>query len=459
MSDFKVAAVSSAAAGNTIKEAGPDRICVLGVGGGGGNALQYMINQSLGGVEFIAVNTDSVALGRCTAPTRVQIGVTLTHGLGAGCNPSIGRKAAEESHDQLKELLQGVKMVFITAGMGGGTGTGAAPLIAQIAKEECGALTVAVVTKPFKFEGRAHSVNAQAGITELSKHVDSILVIDNNKLLSSLGANVSIITAFNACNDVLYRAVYGITSMIFNSDYMNVDFNDISMVMKNRGQAVIGIGHGKGPTFVDDALTQAVRNPLLEDTDIQSATNLLVHTRVNSNFPIDKWNDLQSAVRKFVGEGDDDGSKIGLSFDDSLAEDEIYITIILTGISAAPAAMPEAAVARAQAAQRRQGNPLPAGGFFSMAQERQPGTLGQPHPAAAAARSAASAQVQEVPAAQAQPEPHVPGGFFAAGPAAPAPFAAPQPAAAPAEVPTENKLVDERGDMWEIPPLLRSRPD
>ena len=250
MSDFKVAAVSSAASGNNIQASGQIRVLVVGVGGGGCNALQHMINQSVAGVEFIAVNTDSMALARCTAPTKVQIGVNLTQGLGAGCNPNIGRKAAEESREDIKRLLQGADMVFITAGMGGGTGTGAAPLIAEISKKECQKLTVAVVTKPFKFEGKRHAVNALAGISDLSKHVDSLIVVDNNKLLSNLGANVSIINAFNAANDVLYRAVFGVVDIINNADYINVDFNDVRTAMLNKGTAVIGIGRGKGPTFV-----------------------------------------------------------------------------------------------------------------------------------------------------------------------------------------------------------------
>ena len=202
MSDFRVESVSNSNAGSTISPSGKCVIRVLGIGGGGGNSLQHMINDSLSGVEFIAVNTDSQALSKSTSPLKVQIGVKLTNGLGAGCDPNKGRKAAEESKEDIKKLIQGSDMVFITAGMGGGTGTGAAPIIAEIAKET-GALTVAVVTKPFKFEGKRHMVNAESGITELSKHVDSLIVIDNDKLLKNLGANISIVNAFNAANDVL----------------------------------------------------------------------------------------------------------------------------------------------------------------------------------------------------------------------------------------------------------------
>ena len=205
---FSLESVTSSAANNEsgIHFAKDCVIRVLGVGGGGGNSLQHMINQSLSGVEFIAVNTDSQALNRSTAPLKVQIGVKLTNGLGAGCDPNKGRKAAEESKEDVKKLLQGSDLVFITAGMGGGTGTGAAPIIAEIAKET-GALTIAVVTKPFSFEGKRHLINAEAGITELSKHVDSLIVIDNNKLLQNLGANISIVNAFNEANDVLLNAV------------------------------------------------------------------------------------------------------------------------------------------------------------------------------------------------------------------------------------------------------------
>ncbi len=504
MSDFKVAAVSSAASGNNIQASGQIRVLVVGVGGGGCNALQHMINQSVAGVEFIAVNTDSVALARCTAPTKVQIGVNLTQGLGAGCNPNIGRKAAEESREDIKRLLQGADMVFITAGMGGGTGTGAAPLIAEISKKECQKLTVAVVTKPFKFEGKRHAVNALAGISDLSKHVDSLIVVDNNKLLSNLGANVSIINAFNAANDVLYRAVFGVVDIINNADYINVDFNDVRTAMLNKGMAVIGIGRGKGPTFVEDALTQAIRNPLVEDVDIKSATGLLVHSRVSPNFSIARWQEIQEAIQNYVSDESDAASKTGMSFDESLEEDEIIVTIIMTGISSQPLSSTEqsAAAARAQSAARRQGNALPQdqGGFFSLSQGHQlsavfgakASSAAQPAPGQSAVAAPAAVPAGTGPALQSDPASSATpaaGAFFAGGLTAAAAsqggfapaaafgrpheqdesgMAAPSGAqgfvapSADSEIRFDSPLqgtADEGADLWEVPPILRNRAD
>ncbi|MBQ9221151.1 MAG: cell division protein FtsZ [Succinivibrio dextrinosolvens] len=331
MSDFRVESVANAGAGTTITPSGSCVIRVLGIGGGGGNSLQHMINESLSGVEFIAVNTDSQALVNSTSPLKVQIGVKLTNGLGAGCDPNKGRKAAEESKEDIKKLIQGSDMVFITAGMGGGTGTGAAPIIAEIAKET-GALTVAVVTKPFKFEGKRHMVNAESGITELSKHVDSLIVIDNDKLLKNLGANISIVNAFNAANDILLNAVKGITDAITNPGFINLDFADVVTVMRGRGHAMIGNGIGQGANFVEDAVDRAIHSPLIEQVDIKSAAGLLANVRVNPNFPITKWEEICNAIQSYADEEAD--CKFGMSFDDSIAEDQVSITILITGISA-----------------------------------------------------------------------------------------------------------------------------
>lgn len=306
-------------------------IRVLGIGGGGGNSLQHMINQSIGGVEFIAINTDAQALDSSTASLKVQIGVKLTNGLGAGCDPNIGRKAAEESKEDIKKLLQGSHLVFITAGMGGGTGTGAAPIIAEVA-QEIGALTVAVVTKPFLFEGKLHSINAEAGITELSKHVDSLIVLDNDKLLSNLGANISIINAFNEANDVLLYAVRGITDIINKRGFINLDFSDVNTVMRGRGHAVIGNGTGQGANFIEDAIQRSIHSPLLEQVDIKSATGLIAYTSVNPNFPITKWSQINKEIQSYADEEAD--CKFGLIFDDQLSEDQIEIIVIMTGISA-----------------------------------------------------------------------------------------------------------------------------
>lgn len=356
------------------------RIRVVGVGGGGGNALQHMINQSLQGVEFIAVNTDSQALSKSTADLKIQIGAKLTNGLGAGCDPNKGRRAAEESMDIIKECLKNTDLVFITAGMGGGTGTGATPVIAEIAKEatinkekDDKALIVAVVTKPFKFEGKRHMVNAEAGITELSKHVDSLIVIDNDKLLKNLGANVSIINAFNEANDVLLNAVKGITNAITLPAYINVDFNDVKAIMRGKGHAMIGTGMGQGANFVEDAVQRAIHSPLIEQVDIKSASGLLVHTIVNPNFPINKWEEINTEVQSYADENAD--CKVGLYFDESFSEDQIAVTVLITGISAsdAPNAESPAAVARAKASIRRNeaiSNAHQAqGGFFKFSQQ------------------------------------------------------------------------------------------
>ena len=345
-------------------------IRVLGVGGGGCNTLQHMLNQSLSGVEFIAVNTDSQALNRSTAPLKVQIGVKLTNGLGAGLDPNIGRKAAEESKDDLKKLLQGSQLIFITAGMGGGTGTGAAPIIADIA-QETGALTIAVVTKPFQFEGKRHRVNAEAGITELSKHVDSLIVIDNDKLLKNLGANISIINAFNEANDVLLNAVKGITDSITAPGFINLDFSDIVTIMRGRGHAIIGNGVGQGANFVEDAVQRAIHSPLIDQVDIKSATGLLVNARVNQNFPISKWAQINQEIQNYADEEAD--CKYGVVFDDQLAEDQIVVTILVTGISGFDQTQSEspAAIART-AAQLRRNAPTPDNNFFKQAQGYNP---------------------------------------------------------------------------------------
>ena len=330
MSDLRIDSESMTGVGSIT----PSSTCVirvLGIGGGGGNTIQHMINNDMKGVEFIAVNTDTQALGKSTSPLKVQIGVKLTNGLGAGCDPNKGRKAAEESRDDIKKLIQGSDMVFITAGMGGGTGTGAAPIIAEIAKET-GALTVAVVTKPFNFEGKRHMVNAESGITELSKHVDSLIVIDNDKLLKNLGANISIMTAFKAANDVLLNAVKGITDAITNPGFINLDFADVVTIMRGRGHAMIGNGVGQGPNFVEDAVDRAIHSPLIEQVDIKSAAGLLANVRVNPNFPISKWEDVCNAIQSYADEEAD--CKLGMSFDETIAEDQVCVTILITGISA-----------------------------------------------------------------------------------------------------------------------------
>lgn len=349
--------LSSLGSGNTATDANIQqptacRIVVIGVGGGGGNSLQHMINTGIDGVEFIAINTDAAALSRNTAPLKVQIGVKLTGGLGAGINPNVGRKAAEESREDIKKLLQGARLIFITAGMGGGTGTGAAPVVAAIAKE-VGALTVGVVTRPFSFEGRNHMYNAQVGINELSKYADSLIVVENDKLLRNLGANVSIVNAFHAADDVLTKAVKGISDAITQPAFINLDYNDLVAVMSNRGKAIIGSGRGKGATFIEDALQQAIHSPLIEQVDITSAEGLLAYCAVNPNFPIIKWEEICSELQNYTNDNDAT-CKFGMFFDDSLDEDEICITVLVAGILGSDTLRQDRAVAqRLEGAQRR----------------------------------------------------------------------------------------------------------
>ena len=307
------------------------KIIVVGVGGGGCNTIQHMIDNGLQNVEFIAVNTDANSLTRSTSDIKVQIGVKLTSGLGSGCDPNKGRKAAEESAEDIKKLLQGADMIFITAGMGGGTGTGAAPIIAQIAKE-VGALTVAVVTKPFTFEGKRHAVNAESGITELSKHVDSLIVIDNDKLLRNLGANIAIIKAFECANDVLLNAVRGITDAITVPAFINLDFADVVTIMRGRGHAVICNGFGKGPNMVEDAVDKAINSPLVDQVDIRSASGVMAYVKINPNFPIIQLDNVCSAIQAYADEDAD--CKTGIFFDENLAEDEVSLTLLIAGISA-----------------------------------------------------------------------------------------------------------------------------
>src|SRR5574344_1173838 len=368
MSDFRVESVANSGAGSTITPSGTCVIRVLGIGGGGGNSLQHMINDSLSGVEFIAVNTDSQALSKSTSPLKVQIGVKLTNGLGAGCDPNKGREAAEESTEDLQQLLTDADMVFITAGMGGGTVTGAAPIIAQVASD-VGALTVAVVTKPFSFEGKRHSVNAESGITELSKFVDSLIVIDNNKLLHNLGANIAIVKAFEACNDVLLHAVQGITDAITIPSYINLDFADVVTIMRGRGHSVICNGFGKGPTFVEDAVDKAINSPLMDRIDIRSATGIMAYIKANPNFPISQLDTVSNSIQSYAEEEAD--CKFGLYFDENLAEDEVSVTMLITGISVTDPRKADTAFNH-QFASYSQAAPKPNPDIFAQAQNSAP---------------------------------------------------------------------------------------
>lgn len=304
-------------------------IKIFGVGGGGGNTLNYMILKGLKNVEFVAVNTDIQALDRSNANKKIQLGKNLTQGLGAGCNPDVGRRAADECRAEIKRALEGANIVFIAAGMGGGTGTGASPIIASIAKE-VGALCFAVVSKPFNFEGRTHLINAEAGISELSKYVDGLIVVDNQQLLLSLGSTISIKDAFGAANDIIYNAVKGIQSLISSDAYIRIDLEDLINATKKRGYAIITVGHGKGHDLIQTAIDSAIHSPLVENTDIISASGILVLTFANPSFSLNKFAEINDRVMSL---GFNDGlCKCGLCYDDSLDEDEVSVVMFIAGI-------------------------------------------------------------------------------------------------------------------------------
>lgn len=309
-------------------------IKVIGVGGGGGNAVNHMADCHIEGVEFICANTDAQALRKLDIDTIIQLGVELTKGLGAGTNPDIGKQAAEENKDRIKEVLQGADMVFLTAGMGGGTGTGAIPVIAQIARD-MGILTVAVVTKPFQFEGKKKQLVAEQGIAELEKYVDSLITIPNQKLLPVLGNNVSLMNAFKAANDVLLDAVQGITQLIVHPGMINVDFADVRTVMSGMGAAIMGIGSASGEHRAREAAEKAIACPLLEDINLQGARGILVNITA-SDMGIAEFNEVGTIVHEFASE--DAIIKIGTAIDPSLG-DEIKVTVVATGMGLPPMAV------------------------------------------------------------------------------------------------------------------------
>jgi len=306
-------------------------IKVIGVGGGGGNAVNHMAGCNIDGVEFICANTDAQALRKLSVDTIIQLGVDLTKGLGAGTNPAIGRHAAEENKDRIKEVLQGADMIFLTAGMGGGTGTGAIPVIAEIAKE-MGILTVAVVTKPFLFEGKKKQVVAEQGILELEKYVDSLITIPNQKLLPVLGSNVSLVNAFKAANDVLLDAVQGITELIIHPGMINVDFADVRTVMSGMGAAIMGVGTASGEHRAREAAEKAIACPLLEDINLQGARGILVNICA-ADMGVAEFNEVGNIVHEFASE--DAVIKIGMAIDASLG-DEIKVTVVATGMGLPP---------------------------------------------------------------------------------------------------------------------------
>ena len=303
-------------------------IKVIGVGGGGGNAVNHMVDCGIDGVEFICANTDAQALRKLQVNTVVQLGSELTKGLGAGTNPEIGKQAALEDRERLREIVEGADMVFLTAGMGGGTGTGAIPVIAEIARE-MGILTVAVVTKPFQFEGKKKQQVAEVGIKELEKHVDSLITIPNQKLLPVLGNNISLVNAFNAANDVLLDAVQGITELIVHPGLINVDFADVRTVMSDMGVAIMGSGSSSGENRAREAAEKAIACPLLEDINLQGAHGILVNITAAADLGIAEFDEVGNIVHEFASE--DAIIKIGTAIDPDL-EDEIKVTVVATGM-------------------------------------------------------------------------------------------------------------------------------
>ncbi|CAM2778598.1 cell division protein FtsZ [Moritella viscosa] len=305
-------------------------IKVIGVGGGGGNAVDHMVSETIEGVEFIVVNTDAQALRNSAAGSVIQIGNTITKGLGAGANPAVGREAASEDRDTIREQLQGSDMIFIAAGMGGGTGTGAAPVVAEIAKE-LGILTVAVVTKPFSFEGKRRLNYAQAGIDALSEQVDSLITIPNDKLLKVLGRGVSLLDAFKAANNVLLGAVQGIAELITRPGLINVDFADVRTVMSEMGTAMMGTGVASGEDRAAEAAEAAISSPLLDDVDLAGARGILVNITAGLDINIEEFETVGNSVKAFAS--DNATVVVGAVIDPEMT-DELRVTVVVTGIGA-----------------------------------------------------------------------------------------------------------------------------
>jgi cell division protein FtsZ len=303
-------------------------IKVIGVGGGGGNAVDHMVATEFDGVEFVNANTDAQALNGSAAPTKLQIGANLTKGLGAGANPEVGRQAAMEDRDRISEVIEQADMVFITAGMGGGTGTGAAPIVAQIAREK-GALTVAVITKPFPFEGDKRMGIANEGIAELSEYVDSLITIPNARVLEVMGKQATLLEAFAKANEVLLNAVQGISELITRPGLINVDFADVRTVMSEMGMAMMGSASASGVDRATEAARAAISSPLLEDTDIAGARGILINVTAGTDMAIGEFEEVGTAVREFAS--DDATLVIGTVLDPEM-KGELRVTMVATGI-------------------------------------------------------------------------------------------------------------------------------
>ncbi|WP_343128325.1 cell division protein FtsZ [Buchnera aphidicola (Takecallis taiwana)] len=303
-------------------------IKVLGIGGGGGNAVEHMVREKIAGVEFFAINTDAQALKKIEVEQTIQIGSNITKGLGAGANPEIGKHAAEEDREAINSALEGADMIFIAAGMGGGTGTGAAPIVASIAKE-MGILTVAVITKPFTFEGKKRMIFSDEGILELSKYVDSLIIIPNDKLLKVLNRGISLLDAFSAANNVLRGAVQGIAELITKPGLMNVDFADVRTVMSEMGYAMMGTGLSSGDNRAEEAAEIAISSPLLEDIDLSGAQGVLVNITAGIDLRLDEFETVGNTIRSFSS--DNATVVIGTSLDPEM-NDTLRVTVVATGI-------------------------------------------------------------------------------------------------------------------------------
>ncbi|MBT7276047.1 MAG: cell division protein FtsZ [Woeseiaceae bacterium] len=303
-------------------------IKVIGVGGGGGNAVSHMVNAGIEGVDFVCANTDAQALNTARVKTALQIGCNITKGLGAGADPDIGRQAAMEDRDRIVEVIEGADMLFITAGMGGGTGTGAAPVVAQVAKE-LGILTVAVVTRPFEMEGSKRMTIADQGIAELGKYVDSLITIPNEKLLAVLGSDTTLIDAFQSANEVLQGAVQGIAELITTPGTMNVDFADVRTVMSEMGMAMMGTGMSSGEGRAREAAEAAISSPLLEDVNLAGANGILVNVTSDINLTIGEFAAIGDTVKEFSAS--DATVIIGSALDPSM-KDEVRVTVVATGL-------------------------------------------------------------------------------------------------------------------------------
>ncbi len=317
-------------------------IKVIGVGGCGGNAIDHMISRGMGGVEFIAINTDSQALRRNRAPVQLQIGNSITKGLGAGAKPEIGRESALEDRERIIELIDGADMLFIAAGMGGGTGTGAAPVVAEVAKE-LGILTVAVVTKPFSFEGKRPRT-AEQGLKALSEHVDSLIVIPNENLMQVLGAKTKLTDAFIASNEVLHSAVGGIAEIIANPGMINVDFADVRTVMSEMGMAMMGSAQASGEDRARVAAQAAVNSPLLESVDLQGARGVLVNITADDSLTLEEYYEVMRTIQEFTAE--EATVIVGTVLDESMGEN-IRVTMVATGLAnQGPVAQPKPVLVR-----------------------------------------------------------------------------------------------------------------